>query len=269
MSCSPLCQQVDRFSPSEYLAETYATTQLDFALNIPGVPQTLSKPSRLGLDIVKNANQKTRLATATLPTVGGQDANSGTPEYFNDSVRSMTDTPVRSGITLGEIRPPRNLAPLSHAIGLEVTRTELTENNRTPLAGDAFARLILLHDPNGDERWEGAKMRLVAYIQADMEAAVATDPLLPEVAWDWLTEELAAPGAEHTDLGGTVTSTSSVRYGSIGGPPEAYQLEMRASWTAMSTDLSGHVKAFANVLANVAGLPPEGVSSLTRFATPQ
>ncbi len=41
--------------------------------------------------------------------------------------------------------------------------------------GDAFGRLILLFDPEGDEAWNGT-MRLVAYIQADLDAAVASDP---------------------------------------------------------------------------------------------
>ena len=41
-------------------------------------------------------------------------------------------------------------------------------------------------------------------------------------------------------------------------------MEMRASWTADGIDLSSHVEAFAAVLANVAGLPPEGVTDLMR-----
>lgn len=194
---------------------------------------------------------------------------SPSPAYFAHAVKSMTEAPIRSGINISEIRPPRNLAPLSHAIGLEITQVDLADRlsseekpDGSIAPGDGFGRLILLHDPDGEEPWEGAKMRLVAYIQADMDAAVASDPLLPEVAWDWLTEKLQAPGAEHSDLGGTVTSTASVRYGGIGGPPRSFQLEMRASWTATGTDLSGHVKAFAEVLANVAGLPPEGVAQL-------
>ena len=44
------------------------------------------------------------------------------PENFRLAVRSMHEAPVRSGITVTEIRPPRKLAPLSHAVGLEVDR---------------------------------------------------------------------------------------------------------------------------------------------------
>lgn len=166
---------------------------------------------------------------------------------------------IRSDIQLGPIRPPQRLAPYSHAIGLEVQKAE-TEVP-TESEGDAFGRLILLHDPATEEQWEGT-MRLVAYIQADMDDAVANDPLLPEVAWQWLTEGLAQHGAGYTHLGGTITATAHVRFGDIGGAPRAHQIEMRASWTANSNDLAPHVAAFADVLASVAGLPPEGVTQL-------
>ncbi len=170
---------------------------------------------------------------------------------------------LRPEIALGTIRPPQRLAPFSHAIGLEVNVTDDREIVAQDSEGDSFGRLILLHDPGAEETWEGT-MRLVAYIQADMDHAVASDPLLPEVAWQWLTEGLARDGAEYTNLGGTVTSTTSVRFGEIGGPPSAYQVEMRASWTATGNDLTAHVEAFAAVLSSVAGLPPEGVTELHR-----
>lgn len=185
-----------------------------------------------------------------------------TPPVFSEAVESMHQANLRQGISLGTIRPPQRLAPFSHAIGLEVDHLD-KENTPTDSEGDAFGRLILLHDPGAQESWEG-EMRLVAYIQADMESAVATDPLLPDVAWQWLEEGLETHSAGYTNLGGTVTSTTSVRFGEVGGPPRAYQLELRASWTAKNNQLADHVDAFAEVLAHVAGLPPEGVSQLRR-----
>ncbi|OFQ91150.1 hypothetical protein HMPREF2912_04610 [Corynebacterium sp. HMSC056E09] len=190
-------------------------------------------------------------------------AEPSTPAAFTAAVDSLHAAQLRPEITLGTIRPPQRLAPFSHAIGLEVERNEHGDNIPTDSDGDAFGRLILLHDPGAEEAWEGA-MRLVAYIQADLDDAVAGDPLLPDVAWEWLTESLDVREATHTNLGGTVTSTASVRFGEIGGPPRAYQLEMRASWTAAGLDLAPHVEAFAQVLSLVAGLPPEGVAELGR-----
>ncbi len=199
---------------------------------------------------------------ATLASAPNRTSSQGYPQEFAAAVESLHSVSLRPEISLGTIRPPQKLAPYSHAIGLEVEHP-LRENEPIPTEseGDAFGRLIVLYDPNSEDGWNG-NMRLVAYIQADMDDAVANDPLLPEVAWQWLSEGLDDSGASITDVGGTVTSTASVRFGDIGGSPRSFQLEMRASWTALDQDLSDHVRAFANVLALVAGLPPEGVRTL-------
>ncbi len=201
------------------------------------------------------------LATASEPHASQESAK--IPEDFTEAVESMHRAQLRPEISLGTIRPPQRPAPYSHAIGLEVAGLDETGPVPTDSQGDAFGRLILLYSPSSEETWENS-MRLVAYIQADMDDDVASDPLLPDVAWQWLGESLEETNAEYTDLGGTVTSTASVRFGDIGGPPRAYQIEMRASWTAATTDLSHHVEAFSKVLAHVAGLPPEGVAGLDR-----
>ena len=214
------------------------------------------------LNIRLNVVNDTDASTNSQGTTASKPERGVTPQAFSEAVESMHQANLRQGISLGTIRPPQRLAPFSHAIGLEVEHRP-TEQTPTDSEGDAFGRLILLHDPGAQESWEG-DMRLVAYIQADMESAVATDPLLPDVAWQWLSEGLEAHAAGYTNLGGTVTSTTSVRFGEVGGPPRAYQLEMRASWTADNNQLASHVESFAEVLAHVAGLPPEGVSELRR-----
>src|ERR1700742_4999824 len=185
---------------------------------------------------------------------------SAEPAPFREAVAAMNAVAVRPEIELGPIRPPQRLAPFSYALGAEVKPRDLDivpERSE----GDAFGRLILLYDPDGADAWDGT-MRLVAYIQADLDSSEAVDPLLPEGAWSWLVEALD-PRAEHvTALGGTVTATSSVRYGDISGPPRAHQLELRASWTAITPDIGTHVEAFCEVLEHAAGLPPVGVTDL-------
>ena len=185
---------------------------------------------------------------------------SAEPAQFQAAVAAMNAVEVRPEIELGPIRPPQRLAPFSYALGAEVRHPdaaivpEISE-------GDAFGRLILLYDPEGAEAWDGT-MRLVAYIQADLDASEAVDPLLPEVAWSWLVDALDARAGQATALGGTVTATMSVRYGDIAGPARAYQLELRASWTATTPELDLHVQAFCEVLEHAAGLPPVGVTDL-------
>jgi hypothetical protein len=186
--------------------------------------------------------------------------SSAEPAQFQDAVAAMNAVQVRPEIELGPIRPPQRLAPFSYALGAEVRHPETAVVPETS-EGDAFGRLILLHDPDGAEAWDGT-MRLVAYIQADLDATEAVDPLLPEVAWSWLVDALDARAGVSTALGGTVTATTSVRYGDIAGPARAHQLELRASWTATTPELGTHVQAFCEVLEHAAGLPPVGVTDL-------
>lgn len=174
----------------------------------------------------------------------------------------MHTASVHPAIELGPIRPPQRLAPYSYAIGAEVRHADNEASEQAVYSeGDAFGRLILLYDPHGDEAWNGT-LRLVAYVQADLDAALAADPLLPEVAWSWLVDALESRSEPLNALGGTVTATSSVRYGDIAGPPRAHQLELRASWTPTSVALRPHVEAFCEVLAYAAGLPPAGITEL-------
>ena len=183
------------------------------------------------------------------------------PAEFREAVAAMNAAEVRAEIELGPIRPPQRLAPYSYALGAEVKRDEHAVVPETS-EGDAFGRLILLHDPDGADAWDGT-MRLVAFIQSDLDSTEAVDPLLPEVAWSWLVDALEARAEHVTALGGTVTATTSVRYGDISGPPRAHQLELRASWTATTLALGTHVEAFCEVLEHAAGLPPAGITDLS------
>ena len=188
---------------------------------------------------------------------------SAEPAQFREAVSAMEAAVVRPEIELDPIKPPQRLAPYSYALGAEVKQPEADADPEPPDEWDqeAFGRLILLYDPDGIEAWEGT-MRLVAYLQADLDPHEAIDPLLPEVAWSWLVEALETRIGAVIALGGTVTATSSVRYGDISGPPRGHQLEMRASWTAATPELGVHVQAFCDVLEHAAGLPPVGVIDL-------
>ena len=177
---------------------------------------------------------------------------SSAPEPFRTAVSTLLATTVRPQARVERIRPPQRLAPWSFAVAVDVL----------PSGHDsATGRLVVLYDPDGSEAWDG-EIRLVAYAQADLAADMAGDPLLPAVGWSWLTESLEQRGAAHTAVGGTVTQTTSTRFGDVHGPSSTTQLELRGSWTATSTDLSAHLLAFVDLLCVAAGLPPEGVAVL-------
>jgi len=174
------------------------------------------------------------------------------PELFRTAVTTLQQARTRSEITLEPIRAPQRLAPWSYALGCELTG---------PAEVTASGRLVLLHDPQGQQGW-GGLLRLVAYVRTELDRELAGDPLLASVGWSWLTDALDDTAAGNTALGGTVTTTSSTRFGDIATPTHTDDLELRASWTPASTDLTPHAQAFAQVMSSVVGLPPVGVTDL-------
>lgn len=174
------------------------------------------------------------------------------PEVFRRAVTGMSAVRPRPEVEFQAIPAPARLAPFSFAWGLE-----LTDEGQASATG----RLVLLHDPAGQESWEGT-LRLVGFVRAELDVEFAGDPLLPAVGWSWLTEALSSCGAAHIALGGTVTQTSSARFGDIAGPERADDVELRASWTPVGEDLAPHAEAFCTLIASAAGLPPVGVVAL-------
>ncbi len=169
------------------------------------------------------------------------------PEPFRRAVESLRAAEVDPAVALREMPPPVRVAPWAFALLAEVVH------------GDdelAQGRFIVLYDPDGQQAWDG-DLRVVAFLTAEVEEDIGTDPLLPEVGWAWLLDGLAAHGARFHAEGGTVTRTTSVRFGAMSGEPGACDLELRCSWTPAPGDpLAGHLAAFCDVMCSIAGLPP-------------
>lgn len=161
----------------------------------------------------------------------------------------------RNELLIESAPAPGRLAPHAAAFTAEV------------LIGDdeiASGRIVILHDPAGQEAWEGTT-RLVAYAEADVEPELAADPLLPEVGWSWLIEAIERVGANCRALGGTVTRVGSLSYGVMSDREPEGRVQIRASWTAEEvSELPAHVQAWTDALCAAAGLEslPDGVSPL-------
>jgi hypothetical protein len=174
------------------------------------------------------------------------------PADFLRAVESLTRCRVRSDVVVETVRPPRRLAKWAHALTAEV------------IGGDdtvATGRLVLLSDPDSESAWDGPQ-RLVTYASAELDPDMARDPLIAEVGWSWLIESLQEHDARYTAAGGTVTQTSSARFGDLAGPPHVVELELRASWTPLDEDLGPHLLAWVDLLCTAAGVPPAGVTAL-------
>ena len=108
------------------------------------------------------------------------------PEIFRAAVASLTGTRVRREVYVEPLRPPQRLAPYSYAISADVRDAEGEEL--------ATGRLVLLHDPDGAEAWEGV-LRLVAFASAEEAVAV-----LDTQPFDVLFTDVRLPGMPGTEL---------------------------------------------------------------------
>lgn len=175
------------------------------------------------------------------------------PAAFARAVADLRAAKLRSELFVEEMPAPQRIAPFAAALSADVT----IDGNDI-----GAGRLVLLHDPAGNDAW-GGTFRCVSYARAEIDPEQVTDPLLREVGWSWLEEALEAHGAEYAAPSGTVTSVSSESFGGMDNEPATAQIEIRASWTPIG-DLTAHVEAWGELLCTAAGLPPvpDGVAAM-------
>ena len=165
---------------------------------------------------------------------------------------------LRPEVLCEEMPAPQRIAPYASALSADVTVDGVDVGT---------GRIILLHEPAGNEAWEGT-FRCVAYARAELDLELVTDPLLGAVGWSWLTEALDAHGAAYTAASGTVTRVATESFGGMADESGTAQIEVRASWTPLAADgslaIAAHVEAWGELLCTAVGLPPvpEGVTAI-------
>ncbi len=181
------------------------------------------------------------------------------PAEFREAVESMRTASLRPEVLCEEMPAPQRIAPWSFALSADVTVDE--DDLGT-------GRLILLHDPTGNDAWDGT-FRCVAYARAEIDPELGSDPMLSAVGWSWLTEALDAHSAPFHAASGTVTCVATESFGGMADEPGSAQLEIRASWTPEADedgalDMGPHVEAWGELMCTSVGLPPvpEGVTAI-------
>lgn len=177
------------------------------------------------------------------------------PLAFVEATTGLHSARMRPEVFCEEMPAPQRIAPYATALSADVTVDDTDV---------ATGRLILLHDPDGNDAW-GGTFRCVAYVRAELEPDLITDPLLAEVAWSWLTEAMAAHGAQHVAASGSVTRVATESFGSMADDGGSAQIEIRASWTPCDADgassdvvpdTASHAEAWGELLCTAAGLEP-------------
>lgn len=205
------------------------------------------------------------------------------PPEFVHALGTLRRAQCRSELRLAEIPAPARLAPFAVALGAEVMASG-PGSGTTPVHGPAAmalaaasgteddddtelatGRFILLHDPDGSAVWDG-EFRIVTYIRAQLEPEMGNDELLGTVAWTWLVEALENHKAPYRAAGGTATRVLSESFGTLSDRPGSIDIELRASWTPASSDVTAHLEAWSDMVCTFAGLPPlpDGVAALPR-----
>ncbi|WP_062202158.1 DUF3000 domain-containing protein [Demequina salsinemoris] len=176
---------------------------------------------------------------------------SSAPPVFQDALRSIRDARTRSDVRLSESPAPTRIAPFAAAVDGEVIGADV----------EGTGRFVLLHDPEGQETWEGT-WRVVALVKALADAEVGAEDIWADVAWSRLEEALE--DVPHRHRGGTVTKVVSRSYGDLDERPDEVRVELRASWTPADAKIGPHIVAWTELLASCAGVPPvpEGVTLL-------
>lgn len=182
-------------------------------------------------------------------------------DTFRAAISAMTAAPLRPEVEWREIPAPARMAPSTWAATAEIV---LGEEEL------ASGRLVILHDPAGQESWDGT-WRMVVLVQAQLEPEFAVESMLGDVAWSWVTESLELHDASARELGCTATRVVSQSYGALAERPSTVDVEMRISWTPEDTaagddpegaatdgmvDLGPHFAAWTAMLAAAGGLPP-------------
>lgn len=170
------------------------------------------------------------------------------PAEFEDLVNQVN---FRDELQVIAAPAPKKLAPFGISLLGEIETKEHF----------ADSRIVVLYNPDGDPAWN-ATARIIIFIKADIESELADDPLILQIAWQWLNEALAKHGASAEEISGTVTRTSAKGFGAIDEESPS-TIEIRASWSP--TDLSAlsqHILAWGELVCTAAGLDPEGITSL-------
>jgi hypothetical protein len=199
----------------------------------------------------------------TLPRPEPEDAAAAVPDEFAavSAALKAALSRTRPELVLTETRGPTKVAPYGLALTASVCAS--ADDDREIAVG----RLVLLHDPEGQTAWDGT-YRIACFARADLDPEMSSDPMLSEVAWSWLEEALGAHDAEADALAGTVTITRSSRFGALAEADDeaSSEAELRCSWTPRwDEDPARHLRAFCDLLADLAGLPPDmpGVVALS------
>ena len=178
-----------------------------------------------------------------------QDQPDAAPEFVL-ALRSLAQVTERPEVQIQEIPAPADLA--KHAVAFSCdTRPE----EKHDLADRATARLVILWDETPQEAWT-TRFRVIMFSKAPTDGDISAEgEASSDLVWIWLNEALSVAGAVYEAEAGTATRISSRGFGSLESQAEHHEVELRASWCPVGTELGRHMTAWQNLVCMMAGHP--------------
>jgi hypothetical protein len=189
--------------------------------------------------------------------MSGPPTSESLPEEFQQAIESASRAVFREELAVDQIPAPEAIAPFSRAWSATVTP------QARDIGDQGTSRLVLLYDPSAPDAWS-SPWRMVCFAKAPLDQAMSEDPLLPDVAWSWLTDALDAHGAGFDRAAGTASTIISTGLGEMRSEVKGAEMELRASWSPRTPDAKNHLEGWAEFVCMLAGFPPtpEGVAAL-------
>jgi hypothetical protein len=189
--------------------------------------------------------------------MSGTDSAGAIPDEFAHAVVSAEAAEFRTELDVTTIASPQGIAPYSKAWSATVTPQARDDGDH------GTSRLVLLYDPSAPDAWSGV-WRMVCFAKAPLDQTMSEDPLLPDVAWSWLTDALEAHGASFDRAAGTASTIVSTGLGEMASDVKGAEMELRASWSPRNGEIKDHLEAWAEFVCMLAGFPPtpDGVATL-------
>ena len=175
--------------------------------------------------------------------------SSGVAPEFAIALRSILDCDVRNELDVKEIDAPANLA--RHAVAFSCDVRPDSVHEKIDLG---TGRLVLLWDDEPQEAW-GSRFRLIAFAKSPLETEIGADEYSSGLAWSWLVAALEANEASYSAEAGTTTRVISTGFGALSNQAQHAELELRASWSPMDTNIAAHMHAWQSLICMMSGLP--------------
>ena len=166
---------------------------------------------------------------------------------FGVALLSLKQSALRNELEIEQLAAPVGVAEKAIAFSANV------QSEKSEISGNlGTGRFVLFWSAEPQENWT-SNFRVVCFARSPLESDIGRETDSVDVTWDWLTEALTNSGAKQSALAGTTTRIISTGHGLMDQESEHAEIEIRASWSPLSTDIHSHFEAWQNLICVMSG----------------